>query len=100
MLETDPIPPLKAQLYSELRGAIDQWETAELCYFLRVGQPRVSNLRSGRIERFSVEHLIRFLERMNYEVTLSVRERRRSFRPVARSGNAKDDGAGGVGRNA
>lgn len=95
-----PIPALRAQLYRELRGAIDRWKTPELCYFLRVGQPRVSNLRSGQIERFSLEQLIRFLERMNFEVTVSVRERRRSFRPAARPSDARDDGAGGVRGNA
>lgn len=97
----DPLPALKAQLYRELRQAIDRWDTPELCYFLRIDQPRVSNLRGGRIERFSVEQLIRFLERMDYEVTVSVRERRRCFRQAGRSGaDAPGAGTGGVRRNA
>ena len=72
-MRDDPVPALKAQLANELRVAIDGWETQELCYFLRTDQPRVSNLRNGRIERFSLEQLIRFRARMQVDVVITTR---------------------------
>jgi predicted XRE-type DNA-binding protein len=71
MRDHDPVPALKSQLAAELQGAIDGWETQELIYFLRVDQPRVSNLRNGRVERFSLEQLIRFLARMRIDVRVT-----------------------------
>src|SRR5688572_5469614 len=67
-VSADPVPALKSQLAAELQRSIDGWETQELIYLLRVDQPRVSNLRNGRVERFSLEQLIRFLSRMRVDV--------------------------------
>jgi hypothetical protein len=76
----DPVPELKRLLGRELQGVIAGWETPELCHMLGTTQPRVSNLRKGRLERFSLEMLVRYLARMRRDVTVSVRERRISFR--------------------
>lgn len=70
----DPIPALKRQLARDLTRVIDGWETTELCYFLRTDQPTVSRLRAGRVDRFSIERLIRWLARMDVAVDLTVRE--------------------------
>lgn len=85
MERPDPIPELKRQVARELKRAMDGWETPELCYLMRTGQPRVSNLRAGRIERFSLEQLIRFLARLSHTVELSVHEVRVERKVAPRS---------------
>jgi predicted XRE-type DNA-binding protein len=85
IMSDDPIPALKSQVAGELRRAIDGWETQELMYLLRVDQPRVSNLRNGRVERFSLEQLIRFLARMHVEVRVTTAPMPSPARRVGRS---------------
>lgn len=63
----DPIPELKRQLAAAIVREIDgypAWEVAEL---MGTDQPRVSDLRKGKLERFSLESLIRFLTRLRVE---------------------------------
>lgn len=57
----DPIPELKRQLASEIVRALDGWSLGEIAVFFGVDQPRLSNLRRGKLERFSVDGLIRVL---------------------------------------
>ena len=57
----DPIPAFKRQLSVELQRSMNGWDTPELCYFMRLSQPDVARLRAGKLERFSVERLIRLL---------------------------------------
>src|SRR6476660_8381185 len=68
----DPSPRLKEQLAAEivllLRGG-DQFLAAE---GTGVDQPRISNLVHGRLDRFSLEKLIRILSRLGRRVDLTV----------------------------
>lgn len=68
----DPIPELKLQLAEELVHAIHGWTPGQLVYRMRIDQPRVSDLRRGRLERISLERLIRWLVAMQRVVTISV----------------------------
>ncbi len=66
---------LRSDLMIQLRKRLTalgatQRETAQL---LDVSQPRVSDLVRGRIDRFSVDMLIKFLGKVGAEVRLTVR---------------------------
>jgi predicted XRE-type DNA-binding protein len=66
----DPIPELKRQLGEELRRCIPHWRAADIAAFIGTDQPRISDLRRGKLDRFSLETLIRFLTRLRYRVDL------------------------------
>jgi predicted XRE-type DNA-binding protein len=57
----DPIPQLKEQLARELVARVDGWTLEYAASFLGTDAPRMSNLRRGRLERFSLEQLIRLI---------------------------------------
>lgn len=68
---------LRSDLMIELRNLLEvrgatQVEAARL---LGVSQPRVSDLYRGKIDRFSVATLIKFLGKAGAEVSLKVRRR-------------------------
>jgi hypothetical protein len=75
----DPIDSLKRHLRDELVRAIgprDRWDVATL---LGIHASRISELRRGKLERFSLETLIRFCVSLRQRVTIGVepdRERR------------------------
>jgi predicted XRE-type DNA-binding protein len=68
----DPIPPLKEQLARELVARVDGWTLEYAASFLGTDAPRMSNLRRGRLERFSLEHLIRLVTQDHGTVALEV----------------------------
>ena len=68
----DPIPGLKEQLKRSILA-----ETGRMCQLaaaqmLGVDEARMSNLEHGRLDRFSLQKLIRLLAKMNRRVDLSV----------------------------
>src|SRR6266545_4186514 len=68
----DPIPSLKEQLRQSIlaeTGRINQLAAARM---LGVDEARMSNLEHGRLERFSLQKLIRLLARINRRVDLTV----------------------------
>ncbi|MGH7636993.1 MAG: XRE family transcriptional regulator [Gemmatimonadaceae bacterium] len=68
----DPVEELKLQLAVELVRAIDGWTPGQLIYRITIDQPRVSDLRRGRLERISLARLIRWLAEMGFDVDLTV----------------------------
>ncbi len=68
----DPIPALKKQLAGELVDRLAGFRQDYAAAFVGTDAPRISNLRNGRLERFSLEQLIRFVVRDRGEVTLHV----------------------------
>ncbi|MDQ3997637.1 MAG: helix-turn-helix domain-containing protein [Gemmatimonadota bacterium] len=72
MRAPDPIPALKEQLARELVSRLDGWRKDYAAYFLGTDPSRISNLRSGRLTRFSLEKLIRFVTHDHGTVTLQV----------------------------
>ena len=68
----DPIPELKRQLAAELVRVIDGWTTWDVASMIHTDPPRISDLRHGRLERFSLESIVRFLTRMKQRVRFTV----------------------------
>jgi predicted XRE-type DNA-binding protein len=68
----DPIPALKRQLGAELARALDGWRAADICDRIGTDPPRISDLRRGRLARFSLETLIRYMTRLRRRVDLIV----------------------------
>ena len=73
MLRQDPIPALKRQLATALVEALRGWTGLEALDTIGLCPPRLSDLRRGRLHRFSAEQLIRLLSRLSYRVTLDVK---------------------------
>jgi hypothetical protein len=81
---TDPIPALKVQAARIVLDRLDGWAQIYAACFIKTDQPRMSDLRHGRLGRFSLEHLIRFIARLGGTVTLEVTWDRRRRWIVAR----------------
>lgn len=79
----DPIPALKAELARIIVERLAGWAQAYAACFLKTDQPRVSDLRKGKLDRFSLEQLIRFVSRIEGTVTFNVTwsDRRRWIGP-------------------
>jgi predicted XRE-type DNA-binding protein len=69
----DPVPPLKQVLARAIVEALDGWLQEWAAELLRTDQPRMSDLRAGRLERFSLQQLVRFVARIGGEVTITIR---------------------------
>ncbi|MFK4410514.1 putative XRE-type DNA-binding protein [Bradyrhizobium ottawaense] len=79
---------LKAKLIRELRAIIKrrkltQTKAAEL---LGLKQPDVSALVTGRVGKFSIDRIVRCLDRLNYRVDVVIRHKPRSSRILASCG--------------
>lgn len=68
----DPIPELKRQVAAELVRVLASWKPTALQFVARIDRSRLSDLRRGKLDRFSLESLIRFLAQMRYRVELTV----------------------------
>ena len=76
---TDPIPQLKRQVGAELASLIYGWNADDVAVMIGTDRPRISELRRGKLDRFSLETLIRYVERMGRDVELVIsRARMRS----------------------
>jgi predicted XRE-type DNA-binding protein len=76
----DPIPELKRRLARVVIERIEGWNQGDAAYWLGTDRPRVSDLRAGRLGRFSLEQLIRFASRVYGRVEIRVEwQRRHSF---------------------
>ena len=78
---------LKAKLVHELRGIIKRRKLTQTkaAAILGLKQPDVSALVTGRVGKFSIDRLVRCLDRLDYKVDVVVRHkpRRASSRAVA-----------------
>ena len=68
----DPIPALKRQLANEILARVGVLNCAIAADVLGIDETRMSDIRHGRIARFSVERLIRMLAMAGVRVTLRV----------------------------
>ena len=71
-MAADPIPALKQQLVSALLSRLANLNVSIAARVIEVDDARMSDLRHGRIARFSVERLIRLLATVDQRVTLTV----------------------------
>ena len=72
MSPVDPIPALKQQLGSQLASLLARWNADDIAVVIGTDRPRVSELRRGKLDRFSVETLIRYLARLGHRVDVTV----------------------------
>jgi predicted XRE-type DNA-binding protein len=68
----DPIPALKRRLANEILRLADQTNMHVAARRFGIDVPRMSDLRRGRIARFSVERLIRILATVDRRVDVTV----------------------------
>jgi predicted XRE-type DNA-binding protein len=76
MSHDDPIPALKRQLGEELARLVAEWNIDDIAYLIGTDRWRIAELRRAKLERFSLERLIRFLARLDYRVEITVSEAR------------------------
>lgn len=86
----DPIPELKRQVAAELVRALEGWRATDLQFYARIDRWRLSDLRRGKLERFSLESLIRYLAQLRYRVELSVVKEPRVRKQARRSPRSND----------
>ena len=71
-MSNDPIPELKLQLAREIVRLADQTNFFVAAMALGIDYPRLSDLRKGRLKRFSLQKLIRILATVERKVTLEI----------------------------
>jgi predicted XRE-type DNA-binding protein len=71
----DPIPDLKRQVAAEIARLIATGNAWDIAIAIGTDQPRVSDLRRGKLDRFSLETLIRYAHRLRRRVVLSFEHR-------------------------
>ena len=72
MRKDDPIRHLKRDAASKLVVLMEPWNAHIIADAIGADQPRVSDIRRGKLDRFSLETLIRFLTRLDCAVELKV----------------------------
>jgi predicted XRE-type DNA-binding protein len=88
--DSDPVPLLKWQLARAILDYLGASGQGNMASRLGVDQPRASNLQHGRLERFSLQQLVRFVARADGEVTLTVRWRSRRVWIIPRPPRRRD----------
>ncbi len=73
MSRVDPIPALKQQLGSELARLLAGWNADDIAQLIGTDPPRIFELRRCKLDRFSLETLIRYLARLGHSVDVSVK---------------------------
>ena len=68
----DPIPDLKQAVAAAIVSRLDGWTQPMAAELLRTNQARVSNLRRGRLENFSLQRLIRMAARLRATVRVDI----------------------------
>jgi len=68
----DPIPRLKEQLRQAILAALGRKNQSIAARILGVHETRMSNIELGRLERFSLQKLIRLLAGINRRVDVTV----------------------------
>lgn len=63
---------LKRQIAGAIVCAIDGWTQGNAAGLLGIDQPRISDLRNGRLERFSLDQLVTLLTRADASVELVI----------------------------
>jgi hypothetical protein len=71
----DPIPQLKRDAARALVPLLDDWNAHVVAHQMGTDQPRVSDIKRGKLDRFSLEALIRFLDRLGQSVELKITPR-------------------------
>ena len=70
--DEDPIDRLKNQLRDEIVRLVGGWGQMIAARRIGIDQPRMSDLRHGRLDRLSLERLIRCLALVDYRVDFTI----------------------------
>src|SRR5262249_39920423 len=66
----DPIPALKKQVAAVIAEEARRMPQAFGAYMTRTDQPRISEICRGKLDRFSLDRLIRMVSRLGYVVKI------------------------------
>lgn len=81
------VATLKGEVARAIVRALAGWTQANAAVLLGVDQPRVSDLRNSRLERFSLDQLVKLLVRVDASIELVIKahpaRRRWLFEPPA-----------------
>ena len=83
MRHDDPVPELKRVAGAELARIVTGWNGDDIAYALGTDRFRIAELRRAKLDRFSLETLLRFLAcaGMHIELRISDPTRRRTPDP-------------------
>jgi len=81
MAKHDPIPALKQQLGRTLATLVTGWYGDDIAYVLKSERSRIAELRREKLDRFSLETLIRYLTRLDWGVEIKLIPPRSRARP-------------------
>ena len=79
MLYKDPTPGFKRQLGDVLAPELEGWNGDDIGSWLGANRSRIADLRNKKLDRFSLEALIRFATRLNYRVELRIEKIERPY---------------------
>jgi predicted XRE-type DNA-binding protein len=68
----DAVPALKRHLAQQLVRRLEGWSQTDAAALVGTDQPRISDLRRGRLDRISLEQLVRLLGRVGGAIELQV----------------------------
>jgi len=71
--------PSAAPCLAKLARLLVGWNADDVAFSIGTDRPRISELRRGKLDRFSLETLIRYLTRLRYRIDIAV-----TPEPVAR----------------
>jgi predicted XRE-type DNA-binding protein len=72
---SDPVPALKRRVADEILLLLDGWTQEYAADFMGATQSRMSELRNGKLERFSLDRLVRYLARLGREIEIVTTKR-------------------------
>jgi predicted XRE-type DNA-binding protein len=71
----DPVPALKRRVADEILVLLEGWTQEYAADFLGARQPRMSELRRGRLDRFTLDRLVRYLSRLHRDIEIVTTKR-------------------------
>ncbi|MGH7619250.1 MAG: XRE family transcriptional regulator [Gemmatimonadaceae bacterium] len=74
MPRIDPIPQLKREAGAALAEILARTGAHEGAALIGTDEPRVLEIRRGKLDRFSLETLIRYLARLGHPAELRIRD--------------------------
>jgi len=84
LMQHDPVAELKRRVADHITRAIAGWNTWDRAVRAGIHRSELSRIRNGRLERFSLDRLVRCAARLGLRVEIRV---------VARAGRSAEQGA-------
>src|SRR5205814_728164 len=66
----DPVPALKQRVADEILSLLRGWNQDYAADFIGATQPKVSELRRGHLDRFTLDRLVRYLSRLHRDIEI------------------------------